>query len=310
MPGTWRERTPEGVRRRQLREWALKAYANAVDPDIPDYLGWESGSQTLVDAAYLCESFLRAYDALWMPLDSLTKARYIKELQGLHRYAPPYSNWLIFVALEEAFLLKVGATYDEYRIHVGEWPEPGCLDSLQIDESWDNDGMEVAFATRKGNLTGRFSCRLSENGAEILYDASQDGKQVYYNREKIPGEPFLQAVPENLRRLLPADIPFSAAYRLPLGIIYVVSGETKQYQDIQKTDYCSALLFPEAEYAELRAWTLVENRTTKVVLRKNSVCMRRAMLEDGRIQTYFEPEIAGASGIYKTELAGRYFLSE
>ena len=34
------------------------------------------------------------------------------------------------------------------------------------------------------------------------------------------------------------------------------------------------------------------------------------MLEDGRIQTYFEPEIAGASGIYKTELAGRYFLSE
>ena len=25
--------TPEGVRRRQLREWALKSYANAVDPD-------------------------------------------------------------------------------------------------------------------------------------------------------------------------------------------------------------------------------------------------------------------------------------
>ena len=133
--------TPEGVRRRQLREWALKAYANAVDPDSPDYLGWESGSQTLVDAAYLCESFLRAYDALWMPLDSLTKARYIKELQGLHRYAPPYSNWLIFVALEEAFLLKVGATYDEYRIHVGL----NKMEEWYVGDGWYSDGQAFAF---------------------------------------------------------------------------------------------------------------------------------------------------------------------
>jgi len=28
--------TAEGVQRRQLREWALKAYANAVDPASPD----------------------------------------------------------------------------------------------------------------------------------------------------------------------------------------------------------------------------------------------------------------------------------
>ena len=48
--------TPEGQKRRQLREWALKAYANAVDPESPDYLGWGSGGQTLVDAAYVVES--------------------------------------------------------------------------------------------------------------------------------------------------------------------------------------------------------------------------------------------------------------
>ena len=39
--------TDEGQKRRQLREWALKSYANAVDPDSPDYLGWQSGGQTL-----------------------------------------------------------------------------------------------------------------------------------------------------------------------------------------------------------------------------------------------------------------------
>lgn len=133
--------TPEGERRAQLRNWALKAYANAVDPESPDYLGWESGSQTLVDAAYLVESFLRAYDALWVPLDSVTKARYIHELQGLHRYAPPYSNWLIFVALEEAFLMRVGATYDEYRIHVGV----NKMEEWYVGDGWYSDGQAFAF---------------------------------------------------------------------------------------------------------------------------------------------------------------------
>ena len=78
--------TPEGLKRRQLREWALKAYANAVDPASPDYLGWTSGGQTLVDAAYLVESLFRGSKALWEPLDSITKARYIKEIQGLRPF--------------------------------------------------------------------------------------------------------------------------------------------------------------------------------------------------------------------------------
>lgn len=131
----------EGAMRKELRGWALQAYANAVDPGSADYLGWGSGSQTLVDAAYLVESFLRAYDALWVPLDSVTKVRYVRELQGLHRYAPPYSNWLIFVAMEEAFLMKVGATYDEYRIHVGV----NKMEEWYVGDGWYSDGQAFAF---------------------------------------------------------------------------------------------------------------------------------------------------------------------
>lgn len=65
--------------RKQLREWALKSYAHAVDPKSKDYLLWRETAQTVVDAAYLAESFLRGYDALWVPLDTLTKQRYIEE---------------------------------------------------------------------------------------------------------------------------------------------------------------------------------------------------------------------------------------
>ncbi len=133
--------TAEGQMRSQLRQWALQSYKNAVDPDSPDYLGWGNGSQTLVDAAYLVESFMRAYDVLWMPLDNLTKQRYIAELKGLHRYAPPYSNWLIFVAMEEAFLMKVGAEYDEYRVHVGL----NKMEEWYVGDGWYSDGQAFAF---------------------------------------------------------------------------------------------------------------------------------------------------------------------
>lgn len=133
--------TKEGQMRKQLKKWALKSYANAVDPGSPDYLGWKSGGQTLVDAAYIVESFYRGYESLWMPLDSVTKDRYIKELQGLRRYDPPYTNWLLFVSMEECFLMKAGAGYDAYRIHnalnkIEEW---------YVGDGWYSDGPAFSF---------------------------------------------------------------------------------------------------------------------------------------------------------------------
>ena len=133
--------TDEGLKRRQLREWALKSYANAVNPDSPDYLGWKSGGQTLVDAAYLVQSLFRGYDALWTPLDEVTKQRYINELQGLRRYDPPYTNWLLFVAMEECFLMYVGADYDQYRIHLAL----NKVEEWYVGDGWYSDGPAFAF---------------------------------------------------------------------------------------------------------------------------------------------------------------------
>lgn len=98
--------TAEGRQRSQLREWALSSYKNAVDPESPDYLLWDENFQTLVDAAYVAESFLRGYESLWLPLDPVTKERYIKEFTGLHRIDPLYTNWLLFTATIETFLKK------------------------------------------------------------------------------------------------------------------------------------------------------------------------------------------------------------
>ncbi len=135
------DNTAEGQQRKQLREWALKSYANAVDPASPDYLAWRGHGQALVDAAYVAESFLRAYDQLWMPLDETTKARYIEEFTQLRRVDPPYTNWLLFSSTIESFLAKAGAEYDQYRVNstirkMEEW---------YTGDGWYADGPSFVF---------------------------------------------------------------------------------------------------------------------------------------------------------------------
>jgi hypothetical protein len=135
------DNTDEGKKRKQLREWALASYTNAVDPDSPDYLLWRREEQPLADAAYVASSFLRAPKQLWEPLDSLTKQRYIAEFQQLRRIDPPNSSWLLFSATVETFLMTVDAQYDAYRIHssirkIEEW---------YVGDGWYADGEHFAF---------------------------------------------------------------------------------------------------------------------------------------------------------------------
>ncbi len=133
--------TAESKQRKQLREWALASYRNAVDPTSPDYLCWGVSGQNLVDAAYIAESFIRAYDILWQPLDTLTKQRYFKEFQKLRRIDPPYTNWLLFSSVIESFLAKAGGGYDEFRVNMA------CrkVEEWYVGDGWYADGPVFAF---------------------------------------------------------------------------------------------------------------------------------------------------------------------
>ena len=133
--------TSEGKQRKQLRELALKSYANAVDPESPDFLLWEGQGQALVDAAYIAESFLRGYDSLWQPLDETTKERYVQRFQGMRKIDPPYTNWLLFSAVIESFLAKAGADFDEYRVNSAIRK----TDEWYVGDGWYADGPDFAF---------------------------------------------------------------------------------------------------------------------------------------------------------------------
>ncbi len=130
------DNTEEGKLRKSFRKELLTGLQNAVDPKNPDYLDFRSESQAIVDAAYLAQAFIRAPQALWKPLDQITKTRFIEEFKSLRNRSGAYNNWLLFAGLTEGFLLSIGEQYDPVRIQfavkkINEW---------YAGDSWYSDG--------------------------------------------------------------------------------------------------------------------------------------------------------------------------
>lgn len=134
------DNSEEGKKRAQIRKWALKSYANGVDPESPDYLHWNIHSQNLVDAAYLAESFL-CCPSLWQSLDATTQQRYVKEFKSLRTILTPYNNWLLFRAMVEAFLLNVGEEADGYALGVATRK----ISEWYLSDGFYSDGPEFSL---------------------------------------------------------------------------------------------------------------------------------------------------------------------
>jgi hypothetical protein len=103
--------------RNQYRSWALKAVANAVNPQAKDYLQW-NGGQPLVDASFMALAFIRC-PWLWENLDQKTKDQVVIALKLTRNTVPVYSNWILFTGMIEAFFCRFNLDYDKIRIEYG-----------------------------------------------------------------------------------------------------------------------------------------------------------------------------------------------
>lgn len=93
-----------------------EAIDSATDPNSPDYLNFSYGFQPIVDAAFLAHAILRAPNELWEKLDSKVKKNLINCLKATRSRKPFFCNWLLFSAMIETLLFKVGEDYDQMRI--------------------------------------------------------------------------------------------------------------------------------------------------------------------------------------------------
>ena len=214
--------TAEGQQRRQLREWALQAYKHAVDPESPDYLCWGVAGQNLVDAAYIAESFVRAYDVLWLPLDDVTKQRYIKEFQNLRRIDPPYTNWLLFSSVIESFIAKANNRqgWDEYRVN------SACrkMEEWYVGDGWYADGQDsFAFDYYSSYVFHAMYLETLQNMMDARVNSRLDYKK-YYDRALKRAQKFSIILerfisPEGTFPVVGRSTPYRLAALQPLALL-------------------------------------------------------------------------------------------
>ncbi len=135
--------TEESAIRKRLRLQTQQSLAHAVNPNSTDYLYWGTpeSRQPLVDAAFIAQALLAAPDALWHPLEAGTKKRFIEEFKKLRQIKPFNSNWLLFAAIIESFLLFIDEDVDVARIDT-------AIDKITgwyLGDGWYSDGEKFHF---------------------------------------------------------------------------------------------------------------------------------------------------------------------
>jgi hypothetical protein len=106
----------EGALRARYAELARRAIASAVDPGSPDFLNFTRDRQPLVDAAFLAQGLLRAPRALAEALAPDVRRNLVRALESTRGITPGFSNWLLFSAMVEAGLSRLGAWWDRVRV--------------------------------------------------------------------------------------------------------------------------------------------------------------------------------------------------
>jgi hypothetical protein len=69
-----------------------------------------------VDAAFLAHALLRAPDALWRALPSRAQQHVAAALAATRAIRPGFNNWLLFSAMIEACLCRLGERWDAVRV--------------------------------------------------------------------------------------------------------------------------------------------------------------------------------------------------
>jgi len=110
------ESPKETALRNRYRDYALAGITSALNPSSADYMHFGESSQTLVDSSFLALALLRAPRQLLQRLDPKTQQRLAEALVTERKIQPPFNNWLLFAAMNEALLMKLDQTWDRMRV--------------------------------------------------------------------------------------------------------------------------------------------------------------------------------------------------
>lgn len=90
--------------------------AVAFDPRSEGYLVRPETNQTLVELALLAQGIIAAPTALWADLPDRTRAHLLTAFVASRKLRPWRNNWLLFAAMIEALLYRLGQDWDRMRV--------------------------------------------------------------------------------------------------------------------------------------------------------------------------------------------------
>lgn len=188
LPGTCPE---EAALQSRILDLVLHAFPRGCDPASSDFWGFGQDQQSLVDAAILAHSLLRA-PALVDRLDSSTRAHLIDSLRSTRRLYPGRNNWLLFSACVEAALDALGDTADWMRVDYAIVQH----EDWYCGDGWYSDGPVF-------HLDYYNSLIIHPMMRQILDHAR--GRNSYWDECLTRLRPRGQRLAEQLERLIAAD---------------------------------------------------------------------------------------------------------
>lgn len=106
----------ELMMRQEMLPLVHRAFEVGLAEDGPGRLNFDDGYQPLVDAAFLAHALIRAPRALIGRMSQPVRHATIRRLQSLRTRQPANCNWLLFAAIIEAALHKLGCWWDPMRV--------------------------------------------------------------------------------------------------------------------------------------------------------------------------------------------------
>lgn len=135
------DETQEGKMRGEFAQMGRTAIGRLTNPEDPCYGNFTDhhpflerpvSAQPLVDAAFLAQALLRGKNALWEPLESSVKEQIITAMKQAAKIRSFRSNWLLFSAMIQAFLLETTGECDMMHVDYA---------LSQMDQWYKGDGL-------------------------------------------------------------------------------------------------------------------------------------------------------------------------
>ena len=183
--------------------------------------------------------------------------------------------------------------------------------SLTLNVETEPDYINLVYESAGAKVFG--NSRFIFEDAKVAETHSirfRDDEIFFENTENEPDKSgkIPEELKEKLEELLPGHENIAYTYRLPWGPVYVRYESGKEDGEISSKDYATALVFPGAEFAEIRGCREIQNARTGIKIKVDSFFMRRLLLSGKRMQLHFVPRTANANGRYREELEGKYFI--